>query len=859
MTDIAAASPALDGALLGRGVVAGAVLMSAAFLAGVAVLARAAVALTAFLAVAFGGALAVVALGLAPAPSPTHAALLAAAFGASGLLFISAAVGPIRENAALGGVLFAAAISLVGIGVINVALAGEAANLLKFSLFGAGAAAGVVVLAAALRGDGGAQLIAPGVALAGVAPAIAPYIGAGDYGVGPVAAQAIFVVGFVSAGVLAATEAALGRARVAGFGAGAKEAEAAAASRVHAAELVRARASAAMTAANAKPNGASGAQPRVSENKLAEVLDYAGVAVWDWSPSRAHQSESFAAMMGSETRGLFTPDALRNFVHPDDKTRLERDVLGVDGADDGFDVALRLVGGRRVRLRGARAVAGDGELERIIVFLEPADAGEAAPDGPLATAASALAAAANAAAPGGVSPSTVAAALDAGGFSAIFQPIVRLRDKETVGYEALLRWSPTSDANGVDGALADAPLEDVVRAAILAGRGGDLARMMVEAAARKAAAANRDRPMRPRADAAPIFCAVNVSASQALTSRFVDDVRAALDAADLPRGAIVVELTEAERLDDVERAEATFKALRELGVGLAFDDFGAGFSSLAHLHRFSFDYLKIDKSFAAGVADDKGAAKIVAALCGLARDFGMTVIAEGVEDARAASAASVAGCALAQGFHFGADSGPPMALAPPAAQKSGPDGEATGREDGTVVAAAQAPTNGARTKDDVAKDPAEQAGLDAAASKGGALVLAGARDMADVAPGKRSDAGRRRDAPRTGAQLRARLTAAARRADEPTRDGAKQDASKLDGLKRDGPKRDGAKRGETTAAAARRDDAGEVELSRRDRVDARDGSAARRRDEPLVLDADLQAAAPSSRRARRKGWRRDLR
>ena len=93
--------------------------------------------------------------------------------------------------------------------------------------------------------------------------------------------------------------------------------------------------------------------------------------------------------------------------------------------------------------------------------------------------------------------------------------------------------------------------------------------------------------------------------------------------------------------------------LKEAGAALAFDDFGAGFSSLSNLHKFSFDYLKVDKSFIKKLGDDADAAKIVGAVARLGADLGMTVIAEGVESTALAEAAHKNGCRLGQGFAFG--------------------------------------------------------------------------------------------------------------------------------------------------------------------------------------------------------------
>ena len=125
--------------------------------------------------------------------------------------------------------------------------------------------------------------------------------------------------------------------------------------------------------------------------------------------------------------------------------------------------------------------------------------------------------------------------------------------------------------------------------------------------------------------------------------------------------SLVLEVTETQAISEYKGAGDRLRDLSGAGAALAFDDFGAGFSSLANLKDYAFDYLKIDKSFIAGLADGGEGARIAKAIAGLAADLGLTVIAEGVEDARTAEAAKAIGCSLAQGFEFGAPASAPEA------------------------------------------------------------------------------------------------------------------------------------------------------------------------------------------------------
>jgi EAL domain-containing protein (putative c-di-GMP-specific phosphodiesterase class I) len=124
---------------------------------------------------------------------------------------------------------------------------------------------------------------------------------------------------------------------------------------------------------------------------------------------------------------------------------------------------------------------------------------------------------------------------------------------------------------------------------------------------------------------------VNVSARQFQHSGLADDVAAAIKASRLPPERLILEVAEA---DCMQKPQQTLQALRELkglGVQIALDDFGVGYSSLAHLKRLPVDFLKIDRSFTADVTTDKDAAAIASAVIALSRTFGFEVVAEGVE------------------------------------------------------------------------------------------------------------------------------------------------------------------------------------------------------------------------------------
>lgn len=640
--EAASAAPAA-GLELGRGAIIGALLVGAAFLAGMAVLRRSPAAWCGLLMLAAGGAMQAIWLGVFPAPPPTFMMLLQGVFAASVLIFLSATISMAGRNQLLGGLLFAGALSMVGIGVINAVLAGEASGLLKLGLAAVAATAIGLSLFAGARGDVAARLILPGAALAAAAPLLFSVGGAsGPFALAP---QAIFAIGILIASLVA-----LGDFNGAG------------------AVMRLSPDAAAQFSGNDHgfDHRAAYAQEkalRISENQLAQVLDYSGIAVWDWSRSSGHQTESFAALLGADGDGSFTPEALREFVHVDDVARFDEKVLGANEGDGGYDETLKLHNGKRVRMRGARAVDASGALERIVVFLDDAaaptpsaqknDALKMAAASLTGAAATVAKAAANdagdrkaeqaaAAAPASEEIQlSVVDAIDRGELVAAFQPIVCFETGKVCGAEALVRWPAGDGKNG-----KTLTTEEIVREAQGAGKGGKLTAIMMKATAdhlaEKVAAGEKD-----------FFGAFNVSLSQVREPGFVDEVKAAIAERKIPKGALVLELTEGEHLGDTPKINETFKKLRAAGASLAYDDFGAGFSSLSNLHKYDFDYLKIDKSFIDDIVANGGKKKIVGALARLGRDFGMKVIAEGIESAEAAETAKAIGCRMGQGYHLG--------------------------------------------------------------------------------------------------------------------------------------------------------------------------------------------------------------
>jgi diguanylate cyclase (GGDEF)-like protein len=218
-----------------------------------------------------------------------------------------------------------------------------------------------------------------------------------------------------------------------------------------------------------------------------------------------------------------------------------------------------------------------------------------------------------------------------------YQPEMSLADSRMVAVEALVRWEHPE--RGLLEPAAFVPMAEQTGLII------EIGAWVLNEACRQVAAW--------RAAGSDLGLAVNVSARQLAQPDIVETVRAALDASGLPADALCLEITESSVMRDPEAALATLSLVRDLGVKIAIDDFGVGFSSLAQLKEMlPLHALKVDRSFITGIADDDRSSAIVAAVVMLASTLGVTAIAEGVETAEQAAQARALGCDLSQGFFF---------------------------------------------------------------------------------------------------------------------------------------------------------------------------------------------------------------
>jgi diguanylate cyclase (GGDEF)-like protein len=146
---------------------------------------------------------------------------------------------------------------------------------------------------------------------------------------------------------------------------------------------------------------------------------------------------------------------------------------------------------------------------------------------------------------------------------------------------------------------------------------------------------------------------VNVSARDLQQGdTLVQNVAAALLAAELPAGMLCLEITESGLMEDPRSAQSTLRKLRDLGVATSIDDYGTGYSSLAYIKQLAVNELKIDRTFVSGMEADRRNAAIVRSTIELGHNLGLSVVAEGVETAHELEELRRFGCDAVQGYHF---------------------------------------------------------------------------------------------------------------------------------------------------------------------------------------------------------------
>ncbi len=240
--------------------------------------------------------------------------------------------------------------------------------------------------------------------------------------------------------------------------------------------------------------------------------------------------------------------------------------------------------------------------------------------------------------------SELSQALEAEQFEVYYQPIVHIPDAKVLGYEALLRWQhplrglllPAAFLTVLEDGDSDTPVAEWV-----------LERACADAASWGGAE----------------FVSVNISPRQLARPELARRVAAVLERTGLSPDRLWVEITE-DRPVDARQDIADVLRLRDLGVHVVLDDFGSGYAGLTYLQRLPADVVKIDAAFVANIVEDPVSRGIVGAVVGLAEVLGLSVVAEGVEQAAQAEVLTALGVTQGQGYLWGRPSTRPQSAEP---------------------------------------------------------------------------------------------------------------------------------------------------------------------------------------------------
>ncbi|MTI09031.1 EAL domain-containing protein [Curvivirga aplysinae] len=228
-------------------------------------------------------------------------------------------------------------------------------------------------------------------------------------------------------------------------------------------------------------------------------------------------------------------------------------------------------------------------------------------------------------------------ALVAEEFTLFYQPQYSLKSEQACGVEALLRWQAP------DGSFRS-PAEFIPameRSGLIVDVGSWVLRQ-----------ACIDAKSWEGTNFGHIAVSVNISVAQLYHRDFVKTVATVLEETQLNPKRLKLEITESLIMQDAAEAMQVLHELRGLGLDLAIDDFGQGYSSLSYLQQLPFDYIKVDQSFVRNMVENSGDAVIADVIITLGHSFGMKVIAEGVEDLEQLKFLRVLGCDQIQGYYY---------------------------------------------------------------------------------------------------------------------------------------------------------------------------------------------------------------
>lgn len=218
----------------------------------------------------------------------------------------------------------------------------------------------------------------------------------------------------------------------------------------------------------------------------------------------------------------------------------------------------------------------------------------------------------------------------------VYQPIISMSDGKTRSLEALLRWNhPVFDA---------VPPLEIISVAEQYGLTESLGRWLIDETARQLKAWQKE-------GMSLVPVSVNVCPSMYQLD-LIELINSALEANKLPKGLIWIEVTEDTTIQIIKHVKEMLPKLSTQGIHIALDDFGTGLSSLSHLQQLPIHTLKIDRSFITNLYHDQTSKNLVKHIINIGHDLGLTVVAEGIEDAAVAEKLRDLNCDFAQGYFF---------------------------------------------------------------------------------------------------------------------------------------------------------------------------------------------------------------
>lgn len=225
-------------------------------------------------------------------------------------------------------------------------------------------------------------------------------------------------------------------------------------------------------------------------------------------------------------------------------------------------------------------------------------------------------------------------------FQPFLQPILALPEQRVTGFEALIRWF-----NPQQGMV---PPNEFIPVAERTGCVQLLDMLML----RRVCALVPEFLKVFKGYEKDFFISVNLSGIHFENIDVISGVREIIADSGVDPKYIKLEITESALIGDPRMAMEVLADFKNIGVTTALDDFGTGYSSLGYLHRFAIDSLKIDRSFVSQIHEDHKSLDIVRAIVGLAKNFRMGIIAEGIEEQDEVNTLAGIGCEMGQGFLF---------------------------------------------------------------------------------------------------------------------------------------------------------------------------------------------------------------